>query len=158
MEKAKHLNWYKLGSAITWQHSKGGRLGNAEETLFFVWIHSEFIQIHTRTVCIMVYDKLQETADALLTGICIVLHVVFSTMSHVRRFTQLQPLQQTYPRQLVSLRSSLLLWQEGCALHEVTKGYGNAVAFQLDCSCAFNRMPREHAVDGLKRPPPLPIC
>ena len=37
------------------------------------------------------------------------------------------------------------------ALHEVVKRYGNAVAFQLDCSCAFNRMPREHAVVGLQR-------
>ena len=40
------------------------------------------------------------------------------------------------------------------ALHEVAGSYGNARAFQLDCSCAFNRMPREHALAGLKRHTP----
>ena len=40
------------------------------------------------------------------------------------------------------------------ALQEVSQHYGNATAFQLDCSCAFNRMPRECAVEGLRRHTP----
>ena len=40
------------------------------------------------------------------------------------------------------------------AIFDVHQGYGKATVFQLDCSCAFNRMPRDHALEGLARHSP----
>jgi hypothetical protein len=40
------------------------------------------------------------------------------------------------------------------AIDKVTQNYGKAVVFQLDCSCAFNRAPRQTCLTKLEERPP----